>query len=90
VIGSMNEMAYVFQIWLPLVVWQQVSAPMYRAGFITVLFLTIGMLVMTGLVYYFRRREFARKIRETEASYDVSSPEVLDVHVGDDEKAVRT
>ncbi|KAK2778779.1 hypothetical protein FQN53_001636 [Emmonsiellopsis sp. PD_33] len=27
VIGSMNEMAYVFQTWLPLIVWQQVDAP---------------------------------------------------------------
>ncbi|KAH9909642.1 MFS general substrate transporter [Xylariomycetidae sp. FL2044] len=35
VVASMNEMAYVFQAWLPLLVWQQVEAPQYRKGFIT-------------------------------------------------------
>ncbi|KAL2814676.1 major facilitator superfamily domain-containing protein [Aspergillus cavernicola] len=35
VVGSMNEMAYVFQAWLPQVVWQQIDAPQYRKGFIT-------------------------------------------------------
>jgi hypothetical protein len=34
VVGSMNEMAYVFQAWLPQVVWRQVEAPGYRKGFV--------------------------------------------------------
>ena len=29
VTGSMNQMAYVVQIWLPLLIWQQIDAPMY-------------------------------------------------------------
>ncbi|KAJ5128020.1 hypothetical protein N7448_008799 [Penicillium atrosanguineum] len=53
VIGSMNEMAYVLQAWLPLIVWQQVDAPEYRKGFITTsclsLLLIIGTLVVRKL-----------------------------------------
>lgn len=32
VVATMNEMAYVLQAWLPLIVWQQVDAPEYRKG----------------------------------------------------------
>lgn len=35
VTGTMNEMAYDIQTWLPLLVWQQVDAPQYRKGYIT-------------------------------------------------------
>ncbi|KAK3937976.1 major facilitator superfamily domain-containing protein [Diplogelasinospora grovesii] len=34
VTGSMNEMAYVVQAWLPLLIWQQVEAPQYRKAVI--------------------------------------------------------
>ncbi|KAE8321610.1 major facilitator superfamily domain-containing protein [Aspergillus sergii] len=47
VIGSMNEMAYVFQAWLPQVVWQQVDAPQYRKGFITVSILSVILIATT-------------------------------------------
>lgn len=46
VIGSMNEMAYVFQAWLPQVVWKQVDAPEYHKGFIT-LCIFAGILITT-------------------------------------------
>ncbi|EYE99600.1 putative MFS transporter Liz1/Seo1 [Aspergillus ruber CBS 135680] len=46
VIGSMNEMAYVFQAWLPQVVWQQVDGPQYTKGFITSSILS-GILIIT-------------------------------------------
>lgn len=45
----MNEMAYVLQAWLPLIVWQQVDAPQYRKGFITVTVLSV-LLIITGLI----------------------------------------
>jgi len=35
VIGTMNESGYIFQAWLPLVVWQQIDAPRYYKGFVT-------------------------------------------------------
>ena len=49
VIGSMNEMAYVVQAWLPLIVWQQVDAPKYHKGFITVSCLSV-VLIITAFV----------------------------------------
>ena len=49
VVASMNEMAYVLQAWLPLLVWQQIDAPQYRKGFITVTALSAA-LIGTGFV----------------------------------------
>lgn len=42
----MNEMTYVLQAWLPLVVWQQVDAPAYLKGFvIVVVCLSVSLIV---------------------------------------------
>ena len=49
VVASMNEMAYVLQAWLPLLVWQQVDAPQYRKGFITITVLSAA-LIGTGFI----------------------------------------
>ena len=49
VVASMNEMAYVLQAWLPLLVWQQIDAPQYRKGFITITCLSAA-LIATGFV----------------------------------------
>ena len=57
VIGSMNELAYVFQAWLPLIVWQQVDAPQYQKGFITVTVLSILLIIFTFLVRLLHGRE---------------------------------
>ncbi|KAL4780013.1 major facilitator superfamily domain-containing protein [Aspergillus varians] len=47
VVGSMNEMAYVFQAWLPQVVWQQIDAPQYRKGFITGTVMSVLLIITT-------------------------------------------
>jgi ACS family pantothenate transporter-like MFS transporter len=61
VVGSMNEMAYVLQAWLPLIVWQQVEAPRYHKGFVTVSFIS-GLLIVTALaVRWLHRREVYRR-----------------------------
>lgn len=60
VAATMNEMAYVFQAWLPLVVWQQVEAPEYRKGFITVSCIST-VLIITALLL---RSLHQRQIRE--------------------------
>ncbi|KAI3085427.1 hypothetical protein CBS147339_1677 [Penicillium roqueforti] len=65
VIGSMNEMAYVFQAWLPLVVWQQVDAPEYRKGFITVTVLFVILIISTFVVRFLHKREKLRKGNQT-------------------------
>ena len=49
VVASMNEMAYVLQAWLPLLVWQQVDAPQYRKGYITITCLSAA-LIATGFI----------------------------------------
>ena len=46
--ATMNEMAYVCQAWLPLIVWQQVDAPQYHKGFITVSCIS-AVLMITAL-----------------------------------------
>lgn len=61
VIGSMNEMAYVFQAWLPLVVWQQVDGPEYQKGFITVTVLSVILIISTFVVRFLHNREKLRK-----------------------------
>lgn len=57
VVGSMNEMAYVFQAWLPQVVWRQVEAPGYRKGFITVTVLSGILILATFVTIRLERRE---------------------------------
>ncbi|KAK4636155.1 Pantothenate transporter liz1 [Fulvia fulva] len=61
VTGSMNEMAYVFQAWLPLVVWKQVEAPEYRKGYITVTFLAALMIATAMLTRYLHKRQDREK-----------------------------
>lgn len=57
VVATMNEMAYVLQAWLPLIVWQQIDAPQYHKGFVTITCLSI-CLVITGFVTkYLHKRE---------------------------------
>lgn len=61
VIGSMNEMAYVLQAWLPLIVWQQVDAPKYQKGYITVTCLSVMLIATAFAVRYLHRRQIAQK-----------------------------
>ena len=61
VIASMNEMAYVLQAWLPLIVWQQVDAPRYHKGFVTVSFLSAGMIITALVTRQLWHRELAKK-----------------------------
>lgn len=59
----MNEMAYVLQAWLPLIVWQQVDAPEYRKGFITVTFLSVALIGVGIATKKLHRRQIARCVR---------------------------
>ncbi|KIV82512.1 hypothetical protein PV11_04615 [Exophiala sideris] len=61
VTGSMNEIAYVFQAWLPLVVWQQVDAPQYHKGFVTSACLSAALIVCALAIRVLWKRELARK-----------------------------
>ncbi|KAB5557843.1 major facilitator superfamily domain-containing protein [Coniochaeta sp. 2T2.1] len=71
VTGSMNEMAYVFQAWLPLLIWQQVEAPVYRKGYITMVFVAAAMITTAMVIRYLQKRDTARKARASEeVSYE--------------------
>ncbi|KAI0205245.1 MFS general substrate transporter [Astrocystis sublimbata] len=61
VTASMNELAYVVQAWLPLIIWQQVESPEYQKGFITMVFFAAGMIGMAFTIRYLFHRELARK-----------------------------
>ncbi|KAI9924547.1 hypothetical protein MW887_006820 [Aspergillus wentii] len=76
VIGSMNEMAYVFQAWLPLVVWQQIDAPQYRKGFITVTIMSVILIITTFSIRALHHRENVWKtkmLQSEEGPDDVSN-----------------
>ncbi|KAL3420553.1 MFS transporter liz1 [Phlyctema vagabunda] len=76
VIGSMNEMAYVLQAWLPLIVWQQVEAPQYRKGYITVTVLSLLLIVTAFVVRYLWQRDLAREAAELELLHGEGEREV--------------
>ncbi|OCT50064.1 Pantothenate transporter liz1 [Cladophialophora carrionii] len=63
VVGTMNELAYVFQAWLPLVVWQQVDAPRYHKGFVTSACLAAGMIITSLVIRVLWKRELAKKAK---------------------------
>ncbi|KAI1266542.1 MFS general substrate transporter [Xylariaceae sp. FL1019] len=67
VTASMNQFAYVVQAWLPLIVWQTVDAPQYRKGFITMIFIAVGLIVTALAIRVLHHRELARKKSHTGA-----------------------
>jgi ACS family pantothenate transporter-like MFS transporter len=60
----MNEVAYLIQIWLPLIIWQQVSAPRYHKGFVTAACLSLALIGVCFLVRSLHNKELARKRAE--------------------------
>ena len=60
-VASMNEIAYVFQSWLPLVVWQQVDAPEYRSGYITLCVSSVIMIATSFVIRMLSDRELSIK-----------------------------
>ncbi|KAF9873140.1 hypothetical protein CkaCkLH20_09303 [Colletotrichum karsti] len=61
VTGSMNQMAYVFQAWLPLLIWQQVEAPRYPKGYPTMVAFSVGLIATCFVIRYLHRRELGKK-----------------------------
>ncbi|KKY22255.1 putative pantothenate transporter [Diplodia seriata] len=74
VIGSMNQMAYVIQAWLPLIVWRQTDAPQYRKGFITVAVIGGPLLICSALAtLVLHNREKAQKAQKAKKGYGSGS-----------------
>lgn len=55
----MNEIAYVFQAWLPLLVWKQTDAPEYQKGYITVSCLAVLMMATAMLTRWLHQRQIS-------------------------------
>lgn len=62
VIGMMNDIAYVFQAWLPLIVWQQVDAPNYQKGFISSSILSVILIIAAFSVRHLQHWEDNKKM----------------------------
>jgi ACS family pantothenate transporter-like MFS transporter len=62
----MNTVASVVQVWLPLLIWQQVDAPRYTKGFITMACISTALIGTTFVVRHLHKREKALKARQTE------------------------
>lgn len=71
----MNEFAYVLQAWLPLIVWQQIDAPQYRKGYITITFLSAALIVTALVIRTLHAREVAKRTLDQETSGEGSSVE---------------
>ncbi|EED14914.1 pantothenate transporter, putative [Talaromyces stipitatus ATCC 10500] len=68
-LAAMNEVAYIIQIWLPLLVWQQVDAPRYCKGYITVSVMSAIFIMMCFLVRNLQNKEsFAARISQRHAT----------------------
>ncbi|KAM5342153.1 hypothetical protein ACJ41O_015184 [Fusarium nematophilum] len=63
VTGSMNEFAYVFQAFLPLLIWKATEAPHYPKGYPTMIALAIAMAGTAMLIRHLHKREQAAKKR---------------------------
>ncbi|KAH8166703.1 hypothetical protein CIB48_g1551 [Xylaria polymorpha] len=61
VTASMNELAYVVQAWLPLIIWQQVDSPQYHKGFVTMVFIAAGLIVTAFTIRFLHHRELSKK-----------------------------
>lgn len=63
-LATMHEVAYIVQIWLPLIVWQQVDAPQYHKGYITATVMSSVMIVVCLVVRALNKREVKMKRME--------------------------
>lgn len=61
VTGAMNEMAYVFQAWLPLLIWKVTEGPRYPKGYITMVFFGAGLAATALVIRVLHRREVRAK-----------------------------
>lgn len=85
----MNELAYVVQAWLPLLVWQQVDAPEYQKGFITATCLSACIIITALGTRFLHKREIRREkevisgeMEGSETGVETPPQQTVDVRVG--------
>jgi ACS family pantothenate transporter-like MFS transporter len=81
VVAAMNEMAYVLQAWLPLLVWRQVEAPQYRKGFITVTFISAALIATALAIRLLHERDLA-KSRHVQTPHTVEQVSSCEDEIG--------
>ena len=81
VTATMNKMAYIMQAWLPLVIWQQVDAPRYPRGYITMVFFGLSLVVVALLTRALDRRDRARR-RKRQAVIAAAASEAVGATAG--------
>ncbi|KAI9507764.1 MFS general substrate transporter, partial [Russula earlei] len=78
-VASCNMWAYVFQAWLPIVIFPQVEQPRVFKGNVTTACINFSMIVMALTILYFQRRDQHHAAVETPADL-----------IGDDHESART
>jgi len=81
VVATMNEMAYVIQAWLPLIIWQQVDAPQYRTGYITISVFAVLLIITSFTLRVLWKKELVRKQRDIDSSAEQSVTDTLSADV---------
>lgn len=57
----MNEMAYVFQAWLPLVIWKITEAPRYPKGNRTLVGIAVCLIATAFAIRFLHAKELRQK-----------------------------
>ena len=70
----MNTIGYVFQAWLPLLVWKQTDAPQYQKGFITASVVALLMIINALVLRTLHRRQRRRYVFPITALGLLTSP----------------
>jgi hypothetical protein len=60
----MNQFAYAFQIWVPLLAWQQIRQPRYTAGFALVTILNVALIGIVAVCMYMLRQVRLGKVTQ--------------------------
>jgi ACS family pantothenate transporter-like MFS transporter len=77
VIGFMNTMGQIVQVWLPLIVFQQIHAPRYYTGWVTVSVLNVCVVLATlGLWWLHKNEDASRHATDEVASVDNEASEI--------------
>jgi ACS family pantothenate transporter-like MFS transporter len=58
----MSQMGNVVTAWLPLIVFQQVDAPRYYKGWITVCAINASLIISTLVTWQLQKRELAKQV----------------------------
>lgn len=64
----MNQFGYVVQVWLPLIVFQQVDAPRFYKGWVTVSVLNACLILAVLGTWWLQKREDQRRKTDGEAA----------------------